>query len=236
LKNNNIIVILCGGRGRRMGRLSEKVPKPLMKIRNQTILEMKIRKYIEQGFNNFVLCIGYKGDLIRKLISDKDFSNKIIFSEAGSRAGILKRIISAKDLFSDYVLITYGDTYSNIDLSDLAASHCKNNNEATIVVAPIKSPFGLVEYDNNYRVTYFKEKPVLNYYIGYAAINKNALEATPNKIINKPDGEGLIEFYNMIMLAKKLGVYYHDGLQVTFNTEDELTLAKERIINFYTSS
>ena len=146
-----------------MGRLSEKVPKPLMKIRNQTILEMKIRKYIEQGFNNFVLCIGYKGDLIRKLISDKDFSNKIIFSEAGSRAGILKRIISAKDLFSDYVLITYGDTYSNIDLSDLAASHCKNNNEATIVVAPIKSPFGLVEYDNNYRVTYFKEKPVLNY-------------------------------------------------------------------------
>jgi hypothetical protein len=38
------------------------------------------------------------------------------------------------------------------------------------------------------------------------------------------------------MLAKKLGVYYHDGLQVTFNTEDELTLAKERIINFYTSS
>jgi|TARA_B100001964_G_C14239968_1_gene604465 glucose-1-phosphate cytidylyltransferase len=236
LKNNNIIVILCGGRGRRMGRLSEKVPKPLMKIRNQTILEMKIRKYIEQGFNNFVLCIGYKGDLIRKLISDKDFSNKIIFSEAGSRAGILKRIISAKDLFSDYVLITYGDTYSNIDLSDLAASHCKNNNEATIVVAPIKTPFGLVEYDNNYRVTYFKEKPVLNYYIGYAAINKNALEATPNKIINKPDGEGLIEFYNMIMLAKKLGVYYHDGLQVTFNTEDELTLAKERIINFYTSS
>ena len=219
-----------------MGRLSEKVPKPLMKIRNQTILEMKIRKYIEQGFDNFVLCIGYKGDLIRKLISDKDFSNKIIFSEAGSRAGILKRIISAKDLFSDYVLITYGDTYSNIDLSDLAASHCKNNNEATIVVAPIKSPFGLVEYDNNYRVTYFKEKPVLNYYIGYAAINKNALEATPNKIINKPDGEGLIEFYNMIMLAKKLGVYYHDGLQVTFNTEDELTLAKERIINFYTSS
>ena len=218
-----------------MGRLSEKVPKPLMKIRNQTILEMKIRKYIEQGFNNFVLCIGYKGDLIRKLISDKDFSNKIIFSEAGSRAGILKRIISAKDLFSDYVLITYGDTYSNIDLSDLAASHCKNNNEATIVVAPIKSPFGLVEYDNNNQVTYFKEKPVLNYYIGYAAINKNALDKTPNKIINKPDGEGLIEFYNMIMLGKKLGVYYHDGLQVTFNTEDELTLAKERIINFYTS-
>ena len=218
-----------------MGRLSEKVPKPLMKIRNQTILEMKIRKYIEQGFDNFVLCIGYKGDLIRKLISDKDFSNKIIFSEAGSSAGILKRIISAKDLFSDYVLITYGDTYSNIDLSDLAASHCKNNNEATIVVAPIKSPFGLVEYDNNNQVTYFKEKPVLNYYIGYAAINKNALDKTPNKIINKPDGEGLIEFYNMIMLGKKLGVYYHDGLQVTFNTEDELTLAKERIINFYTS-
>ena len=218
-----------------MGRLSEKVPKPLMKIRNQTILEMKIRKYIEQGFNNFVLCIGYKGDLIRKLISDKDFSNKIIFSEAGSRAGILKRIISAKDLFSDYVLITYGDTYSNIDLSDLAASHCKNNNEATIVVAPIKSPFGLVEYDNNNQVTYFKEKPVLNYYIGYAAINKNALDKTPNKIINKPDGEGLIEFYNMIMLGKKLGVYYHDGLQVTFNTEDELSLAKEKLIKFYTS-
>tara|TARA_B100001971_G_C18030806_1_gene452447 strand:- start:40 stop:759 length:720 start_codon:yes stop_codon:yes gene_type:complete len=229
------IIIMCGGRGKRMKDLTLKTPKPLMKIKDKTILEMKIQKYQKEGFNNFIICIGYKGSLIKKLISKGNNPENISFSDAGVDAGILKRIDYAKDLFNETVLLTYGDTYSNINLSELAKAHRENNNEATIAVAPIKSPFGLVEFDNNNKVTHFKEKPTQTYYIGYAAINKKIIDITPNEIIDMPDGKGLVEFYNMLMLDKKLGVYYYDGLQTTFNTKNELEIAKEKIINFYTS-
>jgi len=229
------IIIMCGGRGKRMQNLSLKTPKPLMKIKDKTILEMKIEKYQKGGFNNFIICVGYKGSLIKKLISKWNKPENIYFSDAGVVAGILKRIDYAKDLFDETVLLTYGDTYSNINLSDLAKVHKESDNEATIAVAPIKSPFGLVEFDGNKKVRQFKEKPMQTYYIGYAAINKKIINITPKEIIEMPDGKGLIEFYKMLMLENKLGVYYFDGMQTTFNTKNELEVAKENIINYYTA-
>lgn len=226
---------MCGGRGRRMEDLGKKLPKPLMKIKDQTILEIKINKYIQQGYSDIVLCIGYKGKLIKELIKKKDFSCRINFSDAGVTAGILKRLTVAKDLFDESVILTYGDTFADINLSRFSKSHHENKNEATIVVAPIKNPFGLVEYNRNEKITYFKEKPILKYYIGYAVINKSALEVIPKETINMPEGKGLVAFYKELIARETLGAYYYDGFQVTFNTESELNHAKEKVLKFYTS-
>ena len=75
----------------------------------------------------------------------------------------------------------------------------------------------------------------MNYYIGYAVINKSALELVSHKIIDMPDGEGLVMFYKILMAMEKLGAFYHSGLQITFNTEDELRIVQEKFINFYTA-
>jgi NDP-sugar pyrophosphorylase family protein len=229
------ILIMCGGRGKRLGSLTQKNPKPLMQIGDKTILELKINNYIKQGFDDFIVSIGYKGELIKKAVCGYEFESNIIFSDAGEEAGMLERLYSAKEYFSEKVILTYGDTYTNIDLDRLLKAHEKSDNEATIVVAPIQNPFGLVGFDDNNKVTYFREKPVLNYYIGYAVINKSAFDLIPQKIVELPDGEGLVTFYKILVAMEKLGLFHYSGMQITFNTEKELKLAREKFIDFYTT-
>ena len=229
------ILIMCGGRGKRLGKLTERVPKPLIKFHNRSILEIKIDHYFKKGFTDFIICTGYKGEMIREAVTQIDLDINYSFSDAGENAGILKRLFQAKDLFEDHVLMTYGDTFTDLNLNQLLDVHKNYDNEATIVVAPIQNPFGLVEFSQNNKVTYFKEKPILNYYIGYAVINKLAFELIPLKIIDLPDGEGLVIFYKILMAMQKLGVFNHTGLQVTFNTQEELKLAEKELIQFYTT-
>jgi len=229
------ILIMCGGRGTRLGELTDQIPKPLIKLNNKTLLETKLEAYFRQGFDQFVFCIGYKGELIRETIAQSPLKIQVEFSDAGEQAGILERLYQARNLFDDHVLMTYGDTFTDLELSRLVAKHKTSDNEATIVVAPIRNPFGLVEFDQNEKVTYFKEKPILNYYIGYAVISKSALELVPRSVLAMPDGEGLIMFYEILMGMGKLGADYHSGLQITFNTPEELKSAEEQLARFYTT-
>ena len=229
------IVIMCGGKGRRLGKLSKMTPKTLIKITNKTILELKLNHYLQKGFSEFILCIGYKGDLIRKAVIKFDIEAKIDFSDAGVDAGILSRLYTARHLFGDQVIMTYGDTFADLDLDQFISIHRNSDNEATIVVAPIENPFGLVEFNEGNKVTYFHEKPVLNYYIGYAIINKSAFDLIPEAVIEMPNGQGLVIFYKILAAMNKLGVNYTSGLQATFNTPEELDEAKDTIIRFYSN-
>ncbi len=219
-----------------MGKLTELIPKPLVKIQNKTILQIKIEQYYRQGLNNFIFCIGYKGRMIRDEISGLALDINSQFSDAGEQAGILERLYTARELFDKYVVMTYGDTFTDIDLNDFVQTHLKSGNEATIVAAPIQNPFGLVEFDQDKIMTLFDEKPVLKYYIGYAIINKSAFDFVSSKIISMPDGEGLVTFFKFLMALKKIGVYYHPGVQITFNTRQELKIAREKINRFYTTA
>jgi len=229
------IAIMCGGKGRRLGKLTKMTPKPLIKVTNQTILELKLNHYCEKGFKEFILCIGYKGELIRKTVSKFDRDVKIDFSDAGVEAGILSRLYTARHLFDEQVIMTYGDTFADLDLDQFIYTHRSSDNEATIVVAPIENPFGLIEFDKGNKVTSFHEKPVFNYYIGYAIINKSAFNIIPEAVIKMPNGQGLVIFYKILAAMNKLGVYYTSGLQVTFNTPEELYKAKDTIIRFYSN-
>ena len=228
------ILIMCGGHGKRLGSMTKNIPKPLVKINDKTILDLKIEQYQYQGFTSFIFCVGYKGELIRKSIDGKSGIHAE-FSDAGESAGILSRLNFAKSLFDEQVLMTYGDTFTDLQLSALNSAHQKHNNEATIVVAPIKNPFGLVEFNAEQQVTFFKEKPTLIYFIGYAVINKSALELIPDKVINMPDGEGIVTFFKILMGMDLLGCYFHSGIQTTFNTPEELKIAKKDIIKFFTT-
>jgi NDP-sugar pyrophosphorylase family protein len=229
------ILMMCGGKGKRLNELTKNTPKPLVRFRGRTILEFKIEQYIDQGYRDFIFCIGFEGDQIREVVNQIDLDFNASFSEAGTESGILHRLHHARDLFEDCVLMTYGDTFTDIDVGELVAEHQRGDNEATIVAAPIQSPFGLLEFDSDNKVTFFREKPILNYYIGYAVINKSALDLVPRKIIDLPDGNGLVTFYKILIGMDKLGAYFHSGLQVTFNTEDELKAAEQELVRFYSA-
>lgn len=229
------IAIMCGGRGRRMGALTDDLPKPLVAFRGETVLDLKLQDYIRRGHRHIVLCIGYKGDLIRKAAARYAAEADIRFSDAGEQAGILERLWTARELWGDRVLMTYGDTFTDLDLADLDARHAEGRHRATLVSAPIENPFGLMEFNHTRTVTMFREKPVLNYYIGQALIDRSALALVSDEVIRMPDGQGLVTLFKILIAFDALGAYVHQGLEITFNTQRDLVQMEEKFSGFFTA-
>ena len=232
LLSNTKIIILCGGRGSRLGKLTDNIPKPLVIVGNQSIIDRKLDYYISQEMNNFIFCTGYKADLIEKKINDRGINGE--FSNIGENAGILERLYAVKDSFSNPTIISYGDTFAEIDMVDLLKQHNKSNTLLTLVTAPIENPFGIIQIDKNNKVISFKEKPVLNHYIGYAIMEPEIFKTIPNDIIYSPDGVGIIKMINFFSNLGQVNAYQYGGLQVTVNTNEDLEDANKKIGKYYT--
>ena len=84
------MIILCGGRGKRMGKFTNKIPKPMIKIGGKPIIEHKIKYYQSRGLNKFIFCLGYKANILKKFLLKK--TKNSLFNNGGIKAGILKRI------------------------------------------------------------------------------------------------------------------------------------------------
>ena len=109
---------------------------------------------------------------------------------------------------------------------------------ATIVVAftaPIQNPFGLLEFERNGTITQFREKPVLNYYIGQALIEHSALSLVSDEVIGLEDGRGLVTLFKILIAFEAIGAYSHQGLDITFNTQTELAQMEEKFSGFFTA-
>ena len=230
--SNTSIVVMCGGKGSRLGNLSEDTPKPLVKIHDKTILDWKLEHYANQGYYNCVLCVGFRGDKIKKYIQQK--YNKILVNDSGVRAGILKRLFDVKDQLTQTTLVSYGDTFAKIELDNLIKKHALNNTLITLVVAPIINPFGILKWNNNNIITSFEEKPTFNHFIGYFVINREALEYIPQKVINMPDGKGIVAMFKNFIDMKQVKIYEYFGLKFTVNTPSELEDVRKNIGGFYT--
>lgn len=235
-ESQNIIksLILCGGKGTRLGKLGESIPKSLVKLHEKPILHHKLSHSINQDFRDFIIAIGYKGNMIVDACKDMDLNFNADFSDSGEDAGMLRRIYDASEFFEDRVIVTYGDSIANIHLQHLIDFHLEKQGLLSIVNAPIQSPFGLVTSDDDKLVLTLEEKPVLHYYIGTFVMEKKAIEYIPEQIINWPDGKGLIAFFKILMALNKLYAYPHEGHDITFNTVEELNAAEEGFLKFYT--
>jgi NDP-sugar pyrophosphorylase family protein len=230
--NKHKMIILCGGRGKRMGYITKNIPKPMVKVGKTPILEHKINYYKSKGFNNFIFCTGYKSNVIQSFLKKKNISCHI--SNGGTKAGILKRIFLTQEKIKNTSIISYGDTLAKIDLKDLITKHTKSKCTITIVVAPIQNPFGLVEWNNKGNVIKFEEKPILNHFIGYAVINPNFFNKISKKIVNLRDGKGIVRAIHFLMKKKEVNIYKFKDLQITINSQEELKNAKLNYKKYFT--
>ena len=229
---DNKIIIVCGGKGKRMGKITQTVPKPLIKIGDKTIIEHKIKYYNSQGIKKFIFCTGYKSNLIKKFLRKK--IPNAIFSNAGLNAGILKRIFFAKDYVKSNTIISYGDTLAKINFRDLIKKHKKSKCSLTIVVASIKNPFGLVDWNSNNKVVSFQEKPLLNHYIGYAVVSPKFFNKINSRIVNLKDGEGIIKCIKYLIKKRQVNTYKLKNLQITINSPEELKYARLNYKKYFT--
>ena len=177
------VVILAGGLGTRLSEETDVRPKPMVEIGNKPIIWHIMKIYSHYGFNEFVVCCGYKGYVIKEYFanyflhqSDVTFdlaNNKMEVHNSGSEnwkvtlvdtgintntAGRIKRI--QKYVGNEPFMLTYGDGVANINIPELIQFHKKTGKLATLSSIQLPGRFGNVETDANGTVTTFQEKPV----------------------------------------------------------------------------
>lgn len=154
--------ILAGGRGKRLRPLTEEIPKPLVEIKKgYTILDRQILQFKYSGIEEVYLLVGHKYDKIKKRYGNTWQGIKIRYLEEEKPLGTAGAIRNLTKTAKGSVIVRNGDVVSDVNLKEMMNSHQDN---ITMFVTPMISPFGIVEMSNG-KITNFKEKPVLNYYI-----------------------------------------------------------------------
>jgi len=151
-------VILAGGFGTRISEESDLKPKPMIEIGGKPILWHIMKIYSYCGINEFIICCGYKGHIIKEYFEDfKSEPWNVQTIDTGldtMTGGRLKRIESEID---DTFCMTYGDGVSDVNLNDLILFHKKNQLIGTLTAIHPPERFGVLDLSGNY-VTAFHEK------------------------------------------------------------------------------
>jgi len=241
------VVILCGGLGTRLREETEFRPKPMVEIGVKPILWHIMKIYAYYGFKDFILCLGYKGEMIREYfynyqILNNDFtielSNnshikihsgdqeegwRVTLADTGETAmtgSRIKRI--EKYITGDEFMVTYGDGVANIDIRKLLKFHKSHRKIGTVTGVHPSSRFGELIVDKN-RVIEFSEKPQTKDSLingGFFVFNRKIfsyLNAADNCVLEKEPLENLSS-------DRELMVYIHDGFWQCMDTYRDLEL------------
>lgn len=244
------VVILCGGRGSRLREETEIRPKPLVDIGNKPILWHIMKVYSHYGFKDFVLCLGYKGELIKEYFlnygpMNNDFTinlghrDQIEFHNAhlekdwnvtlvntglqvqtGSRIKKIEKYIDG-----DTFMVTYGDGVGSINIKALLDFHRKSKKLGTVTGVHPPSRFGeLLVKDKD--ILEFNEKPQVSQGFingGFFVFNKEFfkyLDSDDNCYLEREPLEKLVA-------KKELAVYKHNGFWQCMDTQRELDILNE---------
>ena len=156
------VVILAGGSGTRLSEYTKSIPKPMVKIGDKPILVHIMKLYAKYGFKEFIIALGYKGNLIKKYFKKKKFNWNIKLVDTGLNTMTGGRLKRLKNIIGNQrFLMTYGDGISNINLKKLLRFHIKNNKLVTLAAVRPPARFGAIKLNGNL-VNYFKEKSKLD--------------------------------------------------------------------------
>ncbi len=158
------VVILCGGKGTRSYPFTEYFPKVMMPVNGSPILVHLMRIYASQGFDRFVLAAGHRKEMLFDYF-DGRFSNwDVRIVDTGEDADTGDRVQRCARYVGDRFFATYGDGLGDIDLQALAREHTASGATATLTTVPLRSQYGLVVFDETYRIKRFEEKPLIQDY------------------------------------------------------------------------
>lgn len=180
------VVILAGGYGTRISEESHLKPKPMVEIGDKPILWHIMKEYSHYGFNDFIICCGYKQHVIKEWFADYylynsdvtfDFANdnqmtvhqnvaepwKVTLVDTGTdtmTGGRVKRV--QKYIGDEPFMLTYGDAVCNIDINQLLDFHKNHGKIATITAVTVGQRFGVLTIDETGTITDFREKEAMD--------------------------------------------------------------------------
>lgn len=175
------VVIFAGGLGTRISEETDIRPKPMVEIGGKPILWHVMKIYSQYGFNEFIICLGYKGYVIKEYFMNYFLHSSDITIELGNNkveihdsnteafkvtlvdtglhtktAGRLKQV--QKYVGNEDFMLTYGDGVCDLNINSLLDFHKKNNKIATVTAVQMDARFGGMDLDNEGNVVSFREK------------------------------------------------------------------------------
>ena len=240
------VVILAGGFGTRIRDVSEDLPKPMIQIGPYPILWHIMKYFSTYGFNEFVICLGFKGNVIRNFFINYELYMKDVTIELGSNHRVLKvphgelgwkislvdtglnamtgaRISKIKNYIKeDNFFITYGDGVGDINLKELLNFHKSHKKVLTVTGVRPPGRFGELRHKNNV-VTDFNEKPQTSsgrISGGFFVANKKIF----NYISNDEELIFEKEPMNKLVNENNLMLFKHDGFWQPMDTGREFKI------------
>ncbi|MDR2831176.1 MAG: NTP transferase domain-containing protein [Methanobrevibacter sp.] len=222
-------MILCGGFGKRLRPVTEKIPKPLVEIKeNYTILDKQLFDFKNAGVNEVYLLAGFLHEKIEERFGNEFKGIELHYVIENEPLGTLNAIrLGMENINDKQCIIRNGDIVTDINLSKMIKEGENSDYPFSIFITQMQSPYGIVEITGD-KLSSFKEKPLLNYYInGGVYFSKEPLDFGEFKT-------GDIEKTIFPVMAKenKIGYYKEDGLfWMAIDTNKELEAIKKEYSN-----
>lgn len=241
-------VILCGGKGTRLREETEYKPKPMVEIGGMPILWHIMKIYSRHGIRDFVLCLGYKGHMIKEYFRHfewlaNDFTLhlgrgkgrieshahkpedwNITFADTGAETGTGGRIKrAARYIRGPEFHLTYGDGVADVDLGKLHRFHVKAGRIGTVTGIHPSSKFGVLEQRNGL-VSAFQEKP------GLEGLINGGFFVFRRRFLDYLDEDGFLEQKPLRTLAAdgQLAVYEHNGFWHSMDTYKDVESLQQK--------
>lgn len=236
---NMKVVILAGGMGTRISEESSFKPKPMIEIGDKPILWHIMKWYASFGFNEFIICCGYKGYMIknyfvnyymhqgdsrfylktgnRQIISNNKEPWKVTLANTGLKTKTAGRILKIREYVGDNTfMLTYGDGVADVNLSELIKLHKKNGKQVTITTTQPEGRFGAVQMGIDGSVYNFKEKARKD----QAWVNMGFMVMEPGVFDYLGDGSEMLEDTPFERLAAdgQMDSYRHMGFWSPMDT------------------
>lgn len=222
-------ILLCGGKGERLKPYTDTRPKPLVQLNGRPLLAHLLRYLSAAGITRFVICVGYKHEAIEVFVRDHaDPAWEITCLNSGD-VSMTDRLLDARKQIVGPALICYGDTLANVDLRALQNEHRASGALMTLTTYPLYSPFGIVSFDAARRVSDFREKPLLPYWI-----NIGFMLCEPAAFDFLRPASDMPDFLSALAAAGALYTHQHTGRHLTINTEKDRELAETQMVDFFT--
>ena len=238
------VVILAGGYGTRLGEISRTIPKPMVDIGGKPIIWHIMKIYSYYGFNDFIICTGYKSDIIKDYFLNYntktndftiDYSNnsiemhtnycekdwKVTLAYTGLdtlKGGRLKKI--ERYLDDDMNFLTYGDGVADINILELLEFHKKNKKVVTISGVHPPARYGELKCDGNI-LSSFEEKPQTSQGLingGFMVFNKELL----SYLTEDDDCDLEHDTFEKMAKEEKIAVYKHKGIWSCMDNERDI--------------